>query len=164
MKKKWIVKIRRDVGEHFKITKMTVVCSKHFKQEDYRAWTPVRKCLKPTSVPSVFDWSSDKPKRRALKRKILADYSVQVSTGDDSLPQQASSSTAEFTETLIQKDTIEIERLQKELADQKVENEFLNQQLQLEKFGITRFSLNSSLVSFYTGFSSYFAFPETCRS
>ncbi|KAJ8314439.1 hypothetical protein KUTeg_006589 [Tegillarca granosa] len=43
LKKDWIIKIRGDEGPLFKITQATVVCSKHFKKEDYRSWTPVRK-------------------------------------------------------------------------------------------------------------------------
>lgn len=54
------------------ITKSTVVCSKHFTQSDYKSWTPVRRLLKPGSVPTVFDWSTKKEPRRTLKRKVLA--------------------------------------------------------------------------------------------
>ncbi|XP_060587731.1 THAP domain-containing protein 2-like [Ruditapes philippinarum] len=70
LKKQWIFNIRRDEGEHFKISSTTVVCSKHFKQEDY-TWTPVRKCLKQTAVPTVFDWRNERPSRRK-QRKILS--------------------------------------------------------------------------------------------
>ncbi|VDI67622.1 Hypothetical predicted protein [Mytilus galloprovincialis] len=63
-RKQWIVAIRRDEGEFFKIGGNTVVCSKHFKKEDYR-WTPNRKCLKPEAVPSLFDWKLNESSRKA---------------------------------------------------------------------------------------------------
>ena len=59
--------------KYLQINKKTVVCSKHFKPDDYRPLHFARKCLKPTAVPSLFDWSNVKPPRRALKRKLLAD-------------------------------------------------------------------------------------------
>ena len=37
----------------FKITSSTVVCSKHFKKDDYK-WTPVNKTLKKDAVPLNF--------------------------------------------------------------------------------------------------------------
>ena len=55
----------------FKITSSTVVCSKHFKKDDYK-WTPVNKTLKKDAVPSVFDWSEEKNPRRMISTKVLS--------------------------------------------------------------------------------------------
>ena len=47
----------------------------------------------------------------------------------------------------------------KSLYEQKPkECENLQQQLSIEKFGISRFSKDNSLINFYTGFSSYLTF------
>ena len=54
------------------ITSSTVVCSKHFKKEDFK-WTSVNKTLKKDAVPSVFDWSEQKTPRRLISRKVLAE-------------------------------------------------------------------------------------------
>ncbi|KAJ8306075.1 hypothetical protein KUTeg_016620 [Tegillarca granosa] len=43
----------------------------HFKPEDYKSWTLVRKVLNKNAIPSIFDWSKEGNPRRALKRKIV---------------------------------------------------------------------------------------------
>ena len=68
------------------ISKETVVCSRHFKKEDFK-FTPVRKTLINTSVPSVFEWGNAVTARRELirsevevpkkKSKILEDNIIQ---------------------------------------------------------------------------------------
>ncbi|XP_052801896.1 histone-lysine N-methyltransferase SETDB1-like isoform X2 [Mya arenaria] len=73
IRKQWVVKIRRDIGNDFQISKTTVVCCKHFKTEDYVGWTPSKtRRLKKGIVPSVFDWSEEKTARRLLTRKPTA--------------------------------------------------------------------------------------------
>jgi hypothetical protein len=72
-----------------------VVCSRHFKTEDFR-WTVVRKCLKPDAIPSVFPWTGEVNTRRppkdrtSVSRKILADIHVPAETQEfhtsDDLP------------------------------------------------------------------------------
>ncbi|CAC5422452.1 unnamed protein product [Mytilus coruscus] len=52
------------------ISDQTVVCSRHFKSTDFK-WTPVRKTLKPDSVPSIFDWSNlITPRRELFKHPV----------------------------------------------------------------------------------------------
>ena len=55
-RKAWIIKIRRDKGPLFNITRSTYVCSLHFKPSDYK-WSPVRKRLIKGAVPSIFSWN-----------------------------------------------------------------------------------------------------------
>ena len=43
----------------FQITSSTVVCSKHFKADDYKGWNPVMKQLNPTAVPAICEWKAD---------------------------------------------------------------------------------------------------------
>lgn len=52
------------------ISEQTVVCSQHFKSEDFK-WTPIRKTLKPGSVPSVFAWKGEVTPRREIPRYPL---------------------------------------------------------------------------------------------
>ncbi|XP_060569442.1 uncharacterized protein LOC132727870 [Ruditapes philippinarum] len=160
LKKEWIVKIRRDEGEYFKINRTTVVCSKHFTREDYRSWTPVRKCLKKTAVPSVFDWSSNRPARRTLKRKILSDESPTI----DGSHTMAADGQMELEQPLIatplnitdEKEIIT--KLKEELQKIKEENKQLKYQFDVERFGTNRFSNDDSCISFYTGFPTYLSF------
>ena len=56
---------KKAVPFSLQVTDSTCVCSDHFLKEDYN-WTPVRKVLKPTAVPSVFDWSKQ-PNARSRK-------------------------------------------------------------------------------------------------
>ncbi|VDH96851.1 Hypothetical predicted protein [Mytilus galloprovincialis] len=73
-RKQLIVAIRRDED-----WRKSLVCSKHFKKEDYR-WTRNRKCLKPEAVPSVFDWKLNESNRKAptsrqsLFKKMKVDH------------------------------------------------------------------------------------------
>ena len=49
----------------------TVVCSKHFKKEEFK-WIPVNKTLQKDTAPSAFDWSEQKTLRRQISRKVLS--------------------------------------------------------------------------------------------
>ena len=68
---KWIVAIRRDIGQHFQVAKHTRVCSRIFKPSDYLPSLAGRKrTLKPPVVPSVFHWRKRSPvKRKAPTRR-----------------------------------------------------------------------------------------------
>ena len=68
---KWIAAIRRDVGEHFKVTEHTKVCSRHFKPGDIvKAIAGRKRTLLATAVPSRFPWKKGSPvKRKAPKRR-----------------------------------------------------------------------------------------------
>lgn len=45
-----------------------------------------------------------------------------------------------------------------ELQSKAAECERLQKQLDIERFGVCRFSKDNSLISFYTGFTSYMSF------
>ncbi|XP_033725845.1 THAP domain-containing protein 10-like [Pecten maximus] len=66
--KKWVIAIRRDQGADFNINKETRVCSVHFNADSYHPTTAihVRKRLRGSAVPSVFQWTVQKPVRRKL--------------------------------------------------------------------------------------------------
>ena len=70
MFKKWIVAIRRDVGEYFQVTEHTRVFSRHFKQDDFKLPFAKRKRdLKTTAVPLVFAWRKECPVKRKSPKK-----------------------------------------------------------------------------------------------
>ena len=67
--KTWIARIRRDPGSKFLVNKYTKICSQHFTSDDFVSLPEcplVRPHLKPTAVPSVFPWSTEKFKRETL--------------------------------------------------------------------------------------------------
>ncbi|EDO32204.1 predicted protein [Nematostella vectensis] len=83
IRKKWLVKIRRDEGSSFKISSGTRVCSRHFSEEDYLAPDNAgRRMLKRGSVPSIFDWSSQPKSRRKIVRHTDRDTQTDESESD----------------------------------------------------------------------------------
>lgn len=64
LKKKWIHAIRRDEGPNFKVTKSTVVCSNHFRENDVKKTLAGKHVLKAGVVPSVFSWIRTSPRKR----------------------------------------------------------------------------------------------------
>ena len=137
----------------FQISNSTVVCSKHFKEDDYAGWNPVRKKLKANSVPSLFNWTSDKAPRRVLKRKFPLSHTEQPTEEEDTeqdvfIPEEEG--------TPVRNDVNQqVEELQRQIEERDREIEKLKEQLRLEKFGISRFSHDNTLINFYTGFPSY---------
>ena len=64
LKKKWLHAIRREEGKYFKISNATTVCSRHFREDDYRKTLCGRWYLKSNVVPSKFDWIRSSPRKR----------------------------------------------------------------------------------------------------
>ena len=73
--KEWIVKIRRDPGVNFKITKNTKICSVHFNADDYtfREYqiTSSKRRLRQTAVPSIFPWTTQVFQRNSITSLLL---------------------------------------------------------------------------------------------
>ncbi|XP_069105555.1 uncharacterized protein [Argopecten irradians] len=188
LRKRWIVVIRRDEGPCFKIGSNTVVCSRHFKQEDFR-WTLVRKCLKSDVVPSIFPWTTTSTTRKppTHRHNVLTELPQTSNANDHTDPQtenQASESiaptgnndihgdcnrrisehekTIEELELGLKAKNEEIENLKKklslELQDKNEEIENLNKKLSIECFGISRFSSDDNMIEFYTGLPTYTLF------
>ncbi|CAC5422034.1 unnamed protein product [Mytilus coruscus] len=174
-RKQWIVAIRRDEGEFFKIGGNTVVCSKHFKKEDYR-WTPNRKCLKPEAVPSVFDWKLNESSRKAPTPRQSLFKKMKVDDREDghemvveeSVCEVHNSQSVEHENEMscdsnihagclekIEKLEHEVQQKDSELKDKTYELASLNQKLQMERFGVTRFSFDHEMIEFYTGFPTF---------
>ena len=80
MFKKWIVAIRRDVGEDFQGTEHTRVCSRHFKQDDFKlSFAKRKRDLKFKGIPSVFASGKESPVEKEVTDEKI---SRQVEKGD----------------------------------------------------------------------------------
>ncbi|CAN8020467.1 unnamed protein product [Ixodes persulcatus] len=86
VRKKWIVAIKRDDDEYFRVTKYTKVCSGHFQQSDYLPKVAGdRRFLKKEAVPSVFAFgNAERPPRKKLcrRRQVPAVQKFTVANGD----------------------------------------------------------------------------------
>ena len=81
IKKEWILKIRRDPGVKFVITKRTKVCSEHFVADDFVNPFPelptLRASLHSHAVPSVFPWPTKMAQERTSFMSMKAAASLQ---------------------------------------------------------------------------------------
>ena len=83
-RKQWIQAIRRDLGKKFSTSNSTKVCSRHFKDEDFKITLTHVVSLKPGVVPSVFAWKRSSPRKRPLpaprltnKKEILIEKATE---------------------------------------------------------------------------------------
>ena len=64
LRQQWLVKIRRDVGPHFKPSRTTKVCSLHFYESDIKKGIGGKKmALNEGACPSRFPWRTSPRKR-----------------------------------------------------------------------------------------------------
>ena len=79
LRKHWLVAIKHDVGQHFRVTSSTVVCGTHFTAEDFFTGTRQgsgaiklkTRCLKSETVPFVFAWSKTVKNRPSPRERHL---------------------------------------------------------------------------------------------
>ena len=64
LQKNWLHAIRREKGKNFNLLPTTKVCSRHFKESDFKKTFTGRVHLKPGSVPSMFPWIRTSPRKR----------------------------------------------------------------------------------------------------
>ena len=83
-RKQWIQAIRRDLGKKFSTSNSTKVCSRHFKDEDFKITLTHVVSLKPGVVPSGFAWKRSSPRKRPLpaprltnKKEILIEKATE---------------------------------------------------------------------------------------
>ncbi|KAM4538028.1 uncharacterized protein V3H82_023802 [Fundulus diaphanus] len=155
LRKKWIVKIRRD---DFQVNKNTKVCSVHFKPDDFMKGTRLRR-LKKGAFPTLFEWNRyqvQPPRSSVWERRerplppdpdsdVEQDMDFDVErTGHDycSVPEAAA------VDMVLHKNeelTREIEDLRKELDQTKI----------TLRFGLQRFAGSDEDIRFYTRFATY---------
>ncbi|XP_067667552.1 THAP domain-containing protein 1-like [Haliotis asinina] len=142
LRKRWKVAIRRDEGPFFTITRKSVVCSKHFRPEDYK-YTPVRRTLKQGSVPSIFPWTLEN-----MKSSSLLDCDPHEEEEDSLSAQTQTDVSLPDTQHLLKR-ILELEK----------EKDLLKQQLTIERFGLERFAGNDDLIQI----NSYLALQSASR-
>ncbi|XP_062619905.1 uncharacterized protein LOC134281457 [Saccostrea cucullata] len=160
LRKKWIVKIRRDEGPDFQITDSTFVCSRHFDSTDIvKSLTGLRK-LRPGCVPSIFPWTKKETPRKPPKRKLSLDCDDVSKTRKASTATSATCSS--YTEPpskehdyCAEKPSPEedMEAMRHEIEDLQERVKHLEEKV--EKFGAKRFCKDPILIFFYTGFQNY---------
>ena len=156
LRKIWLIKIRRDVGELFSINKgITKICSLHFNESDFRTFAHGRR-LKSTAVPSKFLWSKTEKTRVNPLDKINRDQS-QSTEEDKGLVQYNQDHTYNAQEI----------DYKSNLETVTNENKILNNRIKIleqtiSEQGLNPYSYNSlikspkadSKINFYTGFPS----------
>ncbi|XP_033725419.1 uncharacterized protein LOC117315371 [Pecten maximus] len=167
--KKWVIAIRRDQGADFDINKETRVCSVHFNADSYHPTTAihVRKRLRGTAVPSVFQWTVQKPVRRKLSLLMKSPNCGNVESNNTSFPEKhvLESCNNDCDEPLLvdQPFSSEDSLTNVDWAESpdksklKETNSILLHIRNKEKFSILRFCNSDSDIRYYTGFSSYLA-------
>ena len=181
-KKEWIVKIKRDAGANFKLTKHTRICSEHFTCDDYAATIPdlprARFCLKANAVPSVFPWNAEIHQRTSNTSKKAAqpcdvesrEYVTDLAfVGSNSDGEEVQYDSDHFVESDIKDSEAEIQRLKLQVSQLKLQVSQLKLQVsqlqgELEEarnsatrslFRVENIKDKNELVRFYTGFPDH---------
>ncbi|XP_056401633.1 uncharacterized protein LOC130295189 [Hyla sarda] len=160
----WLNRIRREPGPNFKVSSCTRVCSKHFLPSDFVRTLTGKRNLKPYSVPCIFQWSTNEmaqeqmsiPKRNSGSSKNMLQPILpslpQVQNNKPSQPIEMTASILDHCYDLPpMTDTEMLHAAREEIARLQQRNAALEQNL----FFLERFSSDSSLIYFYTGFKDY---------
>ena len=155
MLKTWLVKIRRDTGPNFTVSKYTRICSQHFTPADFTITEKGRRFLRPAAIPSRFPWSKDKPDR-CKRQRALAD-----ATGTDDQPDNAEQTEVEMLKAKIA--ALERDKEQeREAADLfKRERDHLKDIIRKQgrvtrkHFCLADIIHSNDLIYFHTGFPTY---------
>ncbi|XP_042560535.1 THAP domain-containing protein 2-like isoform X2 [Clupea harengus] len=171
IRREWVVKIRRDVGQHFKIANNTRVCSDHFPDESFtKTLCGIRK-LKEGVVPSLFTWSSIKPGRRTIVR--TASHVATATCGEDArgdeschsmgqdLQEDIACTSSEVETSLPHSDhdytqrPLSLEEQLQEACKSIARQEEEISTLRGNQFLLKRFQCDDKQIQFYTGFRDY---------
>ena len=151
------------------ISASTVVCSAHFKRDDYSTPSWVKKqVLRWTAVPSVFNWS-----RTGRTRKPPAVRQSTCSAAVGSVPSDPPADPCVLQEVIMETETsaqlssesqfdhdytaaprtvdAKLEAAQKRIEQLEAELQSMN----VSRFGLERFSGNKTMIKYYTGFPTY---------
>ncbi|XP_063063629.1 THAP domain-containing protein 3-like [Engraulis encrasicolus] len=73
LRREWINHIQRESGPYFKINAETNVCSEHFEKQCFvKTACGITKLIK-HAVPTLFVWTSERPKMRIIIRRPSMD-------------------------------------------------------------------------------------------
>ncbi|XP_040188201.1 uncharacterized protein LOC120920280 [Rana temporaria] len=163
----WLTRIRREPGPNFKISSCTRVCSKHFLPTDFVKTLTGKRNLKPYSVPCIFQWTTNAQTEEQMS--VLKKNSGSAkNTLQPILPLQPAvqnskpSQPADITTSILDHcydlppmtDTEMLHAAREEIARLQQRNAALEK----NTFFLERFSTDSSLINFYTGFKDYSTF------
>ena len=114
-------------------------------------------------MPSIFNWSKQATPRRTLKRKQLSSIPPEVSNTEQEESMETDECAGDIersTDVCTESDEKDkqIEELKRQLEEKSRECENIKSQLELERFGINRFSYDDNMIKFYTGFQTYLLF------
>ncbi|KAM8921766.1 uncharacterized protein RCH25_016480 isoform 2-T2 [Pelodytes ibericus] len=162
----WLSRIRREPGPSFKVSSCTRVCSKHFLPSDFVRTLTGKRNLKPTSVPCVFQWSTDElMEQQTPSPKRTLGTAISKNTLQPILPSQVQSpktkppNPTEWTTSILDHcydlppmtDTEMLHAAREEIARLQQRNAAFEK----SRFFLERFSSDPGLIHFYTGFKDY---------
>ncbi|KAM4013637.1 uncharacterized protein ACNLHF_003718 isoform 1-T1 [Anomaloglossus baeobatrachus] len=160
----WLSRIRREPGPSFKVSSCTRVCSKHFLPADFVRTLTGKRNLKPYSVPCIFQWSTEEvtQEQMSVSKRNSGSSKNMLQPILPSQPQVQSpkpSQPAEMTASILDHcydlppmtDTEMLHAAREEISRLQQRNAALEKNL----FFLERFSSDSSLIHFYTGFKDY---------
>ena len=164
--KTWIVKIKRDEGTHFQITKHTKICSRHFQKSDFFTTQKGRRFIKQNAVPSIFSWTKDNQRKERESRSSSAPMTMDQdnpSEHDVVNPNSPAAQTNEEDGNVLMIKALQekIKTLEEAAAYFQKERDYLRSELcklksdRKRKFCLERFKDSDEDISFYTGFPCY---------
>ena len=111
-RKQWVHAIRREEGKHFRITKATKVCSRHFRPEyDFVKTLTGRMDLQGNAVPSKFAWTRTSPqkcKAPAVRESIdETSQNLFEETGTNDEPENTENCVDEGENRIEERETVE---------------------------------------------------------
>ena len=154
---KWIHAIRRDEVKGVFVVQPydTVVCSEHFRDEDYVQGTKKPGArLKQTAIPTIFSWreEADTPSR---KRRPPVD---RHGGSPSKQPREPKSDAAKLSA-----ERKRASHLEDELARARAELEDVEVELTSKSFCLARFESSDSDLQYYTGFPCLASFDACIR-
>ena len=192
-RKQWLHAIRREEGKHFRITKGTKVCSRHFRPEyDFVKTLAGRTELRGNAVPSKFAWTRTSPRKRkvpAVRESIdKTSRNPFEETGTNDEPENSENCVDEGENRIEERETVESilsENLKMDAETQTTEpkegtetsptQQIVDLESNLERakrrieslqnqvFTIERFQSSDASIHFYTGFPNWKVFMSVFR-
>ncbi len=158
--KRWYVLMRRDPGPKFKPSKHTKICSRHFKKDDFLVGKSGRRLLKVSANPSIFVWTRGSVPRREIFRHQPTPPSLKTEPMQTQTTLHVESDNSKLIKEIESlKSALKLQQQAAELFQKERDHlkEMLHQSMQKKgPFSIHQVMNNPKLVSFYTGFPSYF--------
>ena len=150
LRKRWIIAVRRDEGPHFRVTKNTLVCSDHFREEDFTLPVGAGEChrarLRPGATPSVFAFGkpcSEAVRATPAERRAIAESRITKMQ----LPKYGPMTELSSCKADLKAAEERIRQLERSLSSAEAENQLLRRQL----FRFCNVKKDSAQMLFFTG-------------